>query len=273
MLEEGQVDLACPKLEESQRLDPGGGTLLNVALCHERQGRLATAWAEWREGLAVARSDGREDRASLALEHATALEPRVPRVAFALDDAPAPDVVVTLDQRRLAAAAWSSHTAIDPGAHTLTVTRPGYEPFELRFEIAAGEAKRTITVPPLAKQRVPTLRDPGAPLWGEQRIAGVAMTGAGALGCVLGTVAGFVALAEADASDAACVGGCTREGVDAAAAAVVAADVSTAALLIGAPVLISGVVTWVSAPAPRAAVYALPLLGPSRVGVVVGGRF
>ena len=116
LLAAGKVGEACRKLEESRRLDPLPGTVLNLAACHEREGLTASAMAEFREARAMAERDHRDDRVAFAEEHMKALEPRLSTLVIVVaPDADRPDLAVTRDGIALGRAAWGTRIPVDPG--------------------------------------------------------------------------------------------------------------------------------------------------------------
>jgi tetratricopeptide (TPR) repeat protein len=140
---------ACPKLKESQRLDPGGGTLLNLAICHEKEGKLATAKGDYEQALALATRDARKDRQAIARARLAALEPTVPRLSVSVGSAAdAPGLEVKLDGLVLRRAAWGVPTLVDPGAHRLEASAPGRATWSMPIAIRAAQRK-SVEVPAL----------------------------------------------------------------------------------------------------------------------------
>lgn len=141
---------ACPKFAESYKLDPGLGTLLNLAICHESEGRPATAWAEFSEASSRAKREGDADRAQLADEHVRALEPKLARVSISLaPGAAVPGLVVKFDARELASAALGLPIAVDPGKHVVEASAPGKVTSTQSFDTPTTPTTLTVTVPVL----------------------------------------------------------------------------------------------------------------------------
>src|SRR5262245_8911892 len=73
----GKVEQACRKFEASQNLDPALGTLINVALCHAREGKTTAAWAEFQDALVQAKRKGQASRVEAIERELAALDRRV----------------------------------------------------------------------------------------------------------------------------------------------------------------------------------------------------
>jgi len=141
-------DEACPKLAESERLDPGSGTLLALAACHEAQGKTATAWAEYVDAASLARRDGRRDRQPAAQSRAARLEKKLSRltVRFEHDE---PSLALTIDDLDVPRAMWESPFPVDPGKHHVMAKAQGRRPFSTEVTIDVGDSKKALLVPPL----------------------------------------------------------------------------------------------------------------------------
>jgi hypothetical protein len=124
LMEAGEFAEACGKFEKSQRLDPGVGTALNLAVCHEHQGRTATAWREYVEALRTARTQGRADRIQLAEDRIRALEPKLARIQIVVPESSAVLVNVTFDGVSVPKDALNVATPLDPGSHEIVVRLP-----------------------------------------------------------------------------------------------------------------------------------------------------
>jgi serine/threonine-protein kinase len=143
-------DEACPKFAESYRLDPATGTLLNLATCHEAQGKLATAWLEYSDALVASRRAGRQSRVKFAEERIAAIEPRLSRLTLQVaPEADDPNLQISLDGHAIGRAAVGIPTPVDPGRHLVEARAPGKKPWSESVEVGPNADQKTVTVPAL----------------------------------------------------------------------------------------------------------------------------
>lgn len=148
LMDQGDYAVACEKLAESQRLDPSSGTLLNLAACHEKQGKIATAWAEYLAAARLAQTQNRPKRVEEAKQRAAELEPKVSYLKIVLA-AKLPDTAVKIDDVTLEASVLGSQIPVDPGERTVEISAPGHKALTMKVTIGAEHDIQTLTVPKL----------------------------------------------------------------------------------------------------------------------------
>jgi hypothetical protein len=266
LFQEGKVLLknrsypeACAKFAESQRLDPGSGTLFALATCHELEGKTATAWGEYSETVALATRAGRADRVEAARAKVASLQNILPTVTLRL---PAhfgdlPGSTVSLNGKLLGKAAWSTKIPIDPGALNVDVFASGKERWQQTYTVTNG-SKLDVVVPDLRDAQAPKVAVPTPPLVTEPSIVEPALAPKdgetdikkplgyggivlGGLSVGAGAVLGGLAISASNEVRDACPNGrCLAQGdVDRNARAGTFADASTVLIPVG--LLLAGV--------------------------------
>lgn len=263
LAEKGDYASACPRFEASYKLDAALGTLLNIATCYEKAGRLASAWGRYREVVAVAIKVGDEPRIKIARERADALEPKLPRLTIRATSLIA-GMVVTRDDVPVDQAVLGVGIYVDAGEHTITAAATGRKPFTSRIEIGETGTK-IVTIPeleidPSYQGPLPvatTIRveqdliDPGRP----RRILGLALSGVGIATLVTGVSFGVTAGNTWDAAfdDGLCdrtTLECTPKGQERTNSARRQALVSNITTVGGVALIAGGVLLYLSAPTP-----------------------
>jgi hypothetical protein len=295
----GQWTPACPKLEESQRLDPTPVTEFYLADCYEHVGRTASAWTTFLDLAVTAHRSGgpkAADRERVAKSRASALEARLTK--FVIDvpaDVRAQGLVIKRDGEVVGEGQWGAPVAVDPGRHSVEASAPGKRAWTAQEDVqGSGRVVRLqvlaledVPAPPAAAASTGSTPGPAeAPAAPEEthssplRVVGITTAGIGAVGLVVGTILGLQALSKnSDANSGHCgssagfsdANACDSQGLGLRKDAVDAANLSTIGFAAGGALVVAGAVMWLVAPSGR--VQAAPALSTGSAGVVMRGNF
>ncbi len=274
----GDYETAADKLFKSHKADPSPGTLLNLAICEEKLGRLLRARKYVRGVLADLPED--DPRRPVAEEQAKAIDAKLPRLTVRLAASAKSDVSVELNGKKLGSGDLGKPIPLDPGAHTVVVSSPeGVETHVV--EMGEGERKEFVFQPP---------GSPGSSKPQEQKPIATteADTGSGPSGWgyvllgvgVVGVAAGGYLWYDLDKKQAKvydnCDGSkqCNDAGLAAAADGRKLVPFHTGAWIAGAAGLVGGTIVLLAtggSSEPATQVGAAPLPGGATVGV--SGRF
>jgi hypothetical protein len=280
----GDFEEACPKLEASQRLDPGVGTMLNLADCHEKSGRTASAWAQFREAISAAHKAGSLEREEIARSRARELESKLSYLT--IETWKGQKVQVTRDGTAVDEAVLGSAIPVDPGEHVISAAAVGKRSWSTTVQVGPTADRVSVAVPILPDEQggasgvaPPAGGEPTPPATtsgsiSTQRVLAIATGAVGVVGLGLGVGFGLKAASKWDDAKSRCTpypNNCDAQSAHLADAAKSSATVSTIAFAVGVAGIAGGLVLWLTAPKHSAERSASLDIGPGSVHL--RGRF
>jgi serine/threonine-protein kinase len=297
LMDQNNFAEACPKLAESERLDPGAGTLLNLGRCYEKNGQTASAWVTYKDAAAAADMKHRADWSQRAREWAAAIEPQLSKLTI---DVPADSRVDGLQVRRdgveVGSAVWGTAIPIDPGDHAVEAVAPGKKPWKTTVTVKPGPDQAHAAIPALEAEPptapvepaplqapppqappTPPPVEPPPPASSTQRTVAFVAGGAGVVGIAVGAVLGVVAMGQESSSKSLCpTSACTNPAaISDNDSANKGATAATVAMVVGGVALGTGVVLYLTAPkgAPATGLRVTPTLTTAGAGLNLGGAW
>jgi hypothetical protein len=303
LIGQGKFADACPKFEESQRLDPAIGTHYALADCYEKAGRFASAWAAFLDVASEAAAQHRADREKYAKSRAAALAPRLSRITVVVPAASrAPGMQIQRDGETLREAQWGVPVPVDPGSHVVAASAPGKAPWQTTVVVRDEGSVLEVPVAPLSDAPAAVATGgPTAPSQTEPPTTGTTATPAGAdtgpagggtmktlawvgmgvggAGIVAGLVTGGLAMSKhGSANGSPCASGpCLPDDLSSyqsdRSAFYSLGTVSTISFIAGGALAATGVVLLLVAPRTEQAqaAWASPYVSPTGAGLT--GRF
>lgn len=299
-MKRNQYKEACDAFAGSNEADASPGTQINLALCNEKQGKLASAWGWYRTAAGLADQRGQKERADLARTEASKLEPKLHKLVIEVKF-PAEGLAVTRNGAPVPNAVLGTNVPIDPGDYAIEVTAKGKKPWKQTVHVASAPGVDRLEVPALEDAPV-TAPSPAAPgqeynppaeggsSGNKQRNIGFIIGGAGIVAGVAAIALEFLALREDDKSkeneQLAAAAADPKNKLEYAEAATSHHDAAksnqTGAIILGAGAVVLigvGITAVLTAPSGAKAAAAtkkphlFPLLGSGTAGLGLTGTF
>lgn len=252
LVSQSKPDEACAKFQQAYAIDRHGiGILLNIGLCNERQGKVATAVKHYREVVDHAEEQNNLDAKQAAVERLAVLAPIVPRVTITGVVIEGETIVVD-DQ-----AVPPGEVELDPGDHRIVASAPGFSVYETHVRADIGK-KATVEIPHLDKAS-------------HRKLYGtIGMAAGGAFVATSAILFGVAHSRYDSAFPDHCdhvTGGCDHEGQQTTDSARSLGNVGTVFGVVGLVAVAAGAALYFTAPHVEAVVV------PTTQGVAIAGRF
>ena len=270
-LRDSNLEQSCKYFDQSLEKNPNAiGTLMNVALCDEKLGKIASAHRRFSEARDRAKEGNLPEYIEEAESHIKVLESDLPHVTIKFRVPPPPGTRVLIGETVIPPAQFDK-AAVDPGELVIVVSAPGRLAYETRMIIAKKETK------PI---EVPELKEGVTVKSSSRRSIGIITTAAGGALILTSQVLGLYARSKYNtAKDDGCDDNntCNAPEQSKTEKARTYGNVGTAVGIVGVVAAGVGLYLWFTAPkeaeTQEKRVTFVPSVTPESAGLAAIGRF